>query len=205
MKLVLSTITLALAALTSAQYDIESQSFRLVLSSADTSVNGQTLSACHSGAAIESLCLSGTPSTSKPTAIAAANFRFNTSSSIQTPPGGAAPGILVYELPTSPPTPSALEFFYDPTTNYALPLFFPGQGAQTQTLVFDSSNKLAVQGYVNYSTNPPTSGATTNYYRWYSCPTYFSGYTYVNLVWTLGDVTPVTPGCAKVDVKRVFI
>ncbi|KAF9741142.1 hypothetical protein PMIN06_005572 [Paraphaeosphaeria minitans] len=205
MKLILPTITLALSALTSAQYDVESKSFRLILSSKDTKVNGQTLSACHTGAAIESLCLSGTPSTSKPDPIAAATFRFNTSSNIETPADGNVPGILTYKLNASPPIPSSLEFFYDPTTNYALPLLFPGQGADTQTLAFDKKNLLNVQGYVNYKTSPPTAGNTTAYYRWYSCSTYFSGYQYVNLVWALGDAKPETPGCAKVDVKRVFI
>lgn len=205
MKLILPTITLALSALTSAQYDIESKSFRLVLSSKDTKVNGQTLSACHTGAAIESLCLSGIPSTSKPDPIAAATFRFNTSSNIQTPADGDVPGILTYELNATPPIPSSLQFFYDPITNYALPLLFPGQGADTQTLAFDKNNLLNVQGYVDYKTSPPTAGNTTAYYRWYSCSTYFSGYQYVNLVWALGDAKPETPGCAKVDVERVFI
>ncbi|KAL1591674.1 hypothetical protein SLS60_011673 [Paraconiothyrium brasiliense] len=205
MKLTITTITLALAALTSAQYDVESKDFRLVLSSKNTTVNGQTLSACHTGAAIESLCLSGTPSTSKPDPIAAATFRFNTSSNVETPSDGDVPGILTYKLNATPPIPSSLEFFYDPTTNYALPLLFPGQGADTQTLAFDSKNLLNVQGYVNYKTSPPTAGNTTAYYRWYACQTYFSGYEYVNLVWALGEGKPETPGCAKVDVKRVFI
>ncbi|KAJ4359495.1 uncharacterized protein N0V89_000049 [Didymosphaeria variabile] len=205
MKLTTATITLAFVALTSAQYDVESKDFRLVLSSKDSTVNGQTLSACHTGAAIESLCLSGKPSTSKPDPIAAATFRFNTSSNVETPSDGDVPGILTYKLNATPPIPSSLEFFYDPITNYALPLLFPGQGADTQTLAFDSKNLLNKQGYVNYKTSPPTAGNTTAYYRWYACQTYFSGYQYVNLVWALGEGKPETPGCAKVDVKRVFI
>ncbi|KAJ4295350.1 hypothetical protein N0V90_007362 [Kalmusia sp. IMI 367209] len=206
MKLVLPTLALALAASTTAQYDIQSKPFRLVLSSRDDKVNGQTLSACHTGAAIESLCLSNSSSTSKPDPIAAATFRFNTSSTDQTPvsPGGA-PGVLTYELQSTPPIPSSLQFFYDPITNYALPLLFPGSGADTQTLAFDKKGLLNVQGYVNYKTSPPTAGDTTAYYRWYACSTYFSGYEYVNLVWALGDRAPETPGCAKVDVKRVFL
>jgi hypothetical protein len=205
MKLIISTLTLALAALTNAQYDVESKSFHLVLSSKDTKVNGQTLSACHTGAAIESLCLSSIPSTSKPDPIAAAVFRFNTSSNIDTPAGGDVPGILTFLLNATPAIPSSLQFSYDPTTNYALPLLFPGQGADTQTLAFDSKNLLNVQGYLNYKTSPPTPGDSKAYYRWYSCSTYYSGYQYVNLVWALGDAKPETPGCAKVDVKRVFI
>ncbi|KAF1964515.1 hypothetical protein BU23DRAFT_561870 [Bimuria novae-zelandiae CBS 107.79] len=207
MKLALPTLTLGLAALTSAQYDIESKPFRLVLSSKDKTVDGQTLSACHVGAAIESLCLSGVPSTSKPDFIPAATFRFNTSSTVGTPsaPAGGVPGVLTYKLNATPPIPSSLQFSYDPTTDFALPLLFPGTGASTQTLAFDSKNRLNVQGYVDYTTSPPTAGEYKPYYRWYACLTYFSVYEYENLVWALGDGKPETPGCAKVDVKRVFI
>lgn len=53
----LATSTLA-AGLVAAD-DIQSKGFKLVLSSADSTINGQTISACHSGAAIEGLCLSG--------------------------------------------------------------------------------------------------------------------------------------------------
>lgn len=206
MKLTFSTLALSLAALTSAQYDIQSKPFRLVLSSKDEKINGQTLSACHVGAAIESLCLSTSTSTSKPDPIAAATFRFNTSANTSPPSGSSnAPGILTYKLNASPPIPSSLQFSYDPTTNFALPLMFPGTSGDTQTLAFDSKNLLNIQGYVNYKTSPPTAGESKAYYRWYACQTYFSGYEYPNLVWALGDVKPETPGCAKVNVKRVWI
>lgn len=206
MKLTLSSLTLGLATLASAQYDIESKPFRLVLSSKNHTINGQTLSACHSGAAIESLCLSGVPSTSKPDPIAGATFRFNTSADTVPPSGSAgAPGILTYKLLATPPIPSSLQFSYDPTTNYALPLMFPGTGANTQTLSFDKNGLLNVQGYVDYTTTPPTAGEPKAYYRWYACETYFSGYIYPNLVWALGSAKPETPACSKVDVKRVWV
>ena len=207
MKLTLSTLVLGFAALSSAQYDKESKPFRLVLSSKDSKINGQTLSACHIGAAIESLCLSESPSTSKPEPIAPATFRFNTSSDASPPSNAAAgvPGYLTYKLNAQPPIPSSLQFSYDPTTNFALPLLFPGSGANTQTLAFDNKNRLNVQGYVDYTKNPPVAGDVKAYYRWYACQTYYSGYQYVNLVWALGKSTPETPGCVKVDVKRVYI
>ena len=207
MKLTLPSVALGLATLGSAQYDTESKPFRLVLVSKNHTINGQTLSACHSGAAIESLCLSKLPSTSKPDPIAAATFRFNTSADTQPPSGSdGAPGILTYKLQSSPPIPSSMQFSYDPTNNYALPLMFPGTGADTQTLSFDKKGLLNIQGYVNYTTSPPTAmEAPKAFYNWYACQTYYSGYEYPNLVWALGGDKPLTPGCAKVDVKRVWV
>jgi hypothetical protein len=206
MKFTLATLALGLSALTSAQYDIESKSFRLVLVSKENKINGQTLTACHVGAAIESLCLSKSTSTSKPEPLAASTFRFNTSAN-SSPPSGSdgAPGILTYKLNSTPPIPSSVQFSYDPTTNYALPLLFPGTSQNTQTFSFDKNNLLNVQGYVNYKTSPPKAGDTKAYYRWYACQTYYSGYEYPNLVWVLGEGEPETPDCAKVNVKRVYI
>lgn len=204
MKLTLPT-TLAFAALGSAQFDVESKPFNLVLSSDDAKIDGQTLSACHTGAAIEQLCLSGGGSVSSPNPLAPATFRFNSSANT-VPPGPApgAPGVLSYQLPATPPIPSALDFFYDPITNFALPLLQPGYAGQT--LSFDAEERLGVQGYVNYKTSPPTAGQTSTYYRWFACSTYFSGYQYQSLVWALGDGTePETPDCAAVNVTRVFI
>ncbi|KAH6628165.1 hypothetical protein F5144DRAFT_594244 [Chaetomium tenue] len=193
------------AALGSAQFDVESKPFNLVLSSDDAKVDGQTLSACHTGAAIEQLCLSGGGSVSSPNPLAPATFRFNSSANTVSPgPAPGAPGVLSYQLPATPPIPSALHFFYDPITNFALPLLQPGYSGQT--LSFDAEERLGVQGYVNYKTSPPTSGQTSTYYRWFACFTYFSGYQYQSLVWALGDgAEPETPDCAAVNVTRVFI
>jgi hypothetical protein len=204
MKFTLSTFALAFAALTNAQYYVnQSAPFHLVLISDDDAVNGSTLSACHTGAAIESLCLSNGNSTSSPTPIPAATFYFNTSAIPQPASPGSTPGILGYTLQATPPIPSSVEFVYDPIVNYALPQLYPGDGGQT--LAFDEQDLLNVQGYVNYSVSPPKAGDWVAYYRWFSCTTYYAGYEYVNLVFALGDTTPQTPGCAKVDVKRVFI
>ncbi|KAF2818063.1 hypothetical protein CC86DRAFT_435402, partial [Ophiobolus disseminans] len=56
----------ALVAAASAQdsyYNITSKPFQLVLTSADSSIN-DTVSTCHTGAALESLCLSNSNITS---------------------------------------------------------------------------------------------------------------------------------------------
>lgn len=200
-------VAVILAGLSTAQYTNESAPFHLVLISDNATVDGDTLSACHVGAAIESLCLSNGSSTSKPNPIAPAVFHFNTSDQVVTPNTTlGAPGVLTYELPSSPPIPSGLGLFIDPTTNFALPLLYPGgPSGTTGVMAFDEEDLLNLQGYVNYGTSPPTGGDTVAYYRWFSCMTYYMGYEYVNLVWALGRGEPETPGCVPVSVKRVFI
>ncbi|KAJ6111444.1 hypothetical protein N7523_007505 [Penicillium sp. IBT 18751x] len=65
--------------------DIQSKPFNLVIQSAKKSINGQKLAACHSGAAIESLCLAGSGS----------NFHLNTTQGQQAPiKGQGVPGTL---------------------------------------------------------------------------------------------------------------
>ncbi|KAF2866945.1 hypothetical protein BDV95DRAFT_443246, partial [Massariosphaeria phaeospora] len=196
---------LAFAASTTAQYwNISSKPFNLVLVSDDASVNGETLSACHTGAAIESLCLSNSTSTSKSEPISAAVFTFNTSvyASDATPFLGP-PGLLAYTLNANPAIPSSVQLYVDPITNVALPLLYPGESQQT--LLFNKDNFLAIQGYVDDTGSAPVAGEVKGYERWYSCTTYYGGYQYVNLAWTLGDQTPQNPTCIKVWVKRVFI
>jgi hypothetical protein len=204
MKLTLSTLALSFVALTTAQYDVESPPFQLIVLSDDDAINGTTISACHSGAAIESLCLSSGNSPSNPTPIAPATFHFNTSSLTQPASPGSTPGVLNYDLQTSTtPIPSTLDFDTDLLTNYALPLLYPGTGGRS--LAVDQYDLFNVQGYVDYSVSPPKAGEYAAYYRWYVCTTYYSGYQYLNVVWGLGDDKPNTPGCVKVELKRVFI
>ncbi|KAF2678318.1 hypothetical protein K458DRAFT_317449 [Lentithecium fluviatile CBS 122367] len=204
MKLPFTTLALAFAASTLAQYDNESPPFNLVLLSADEKVNGSTLSACHSGAGISSLCLSNGNSTSAPSPQPVATFHFNTSTIPQPASPGSTPGFLSYDVPTSTtPIPSTLDFFVDPITNFALPLFYPGN--EGRTLAFDDQDLLNVQGYVDYGVNPPKSGDWVAYYRWFSCTTYYMAYEYVNVVWGLGVGEPETPDCVKVEVKRVIV
>jgi hypothetical protein len=197
MKLTLSA-TLALAASTYAQFDIPSPPFNLIVLSTNDTLNGTTVTACHSGAAIESLCLSTTWSPP----LNASVFNFNTSNTTQFASPGSTLGVLTYSLQADPPIPETLDFYVEPTTDYAQPLFYPGESGQV--LAVDEQNLFNVQGYVDYTVNPPKAGNATAYYRWYTCTTYYAGYEYNNVVWGLGPDAPETPGCVKVDLQRVF-
>ena len=206
MKLTIPTLVLAAFAATStAQYTDQSPPFYLVLLSDDNSVNSTSLSACHSGAAIESLCLGNKVSISNPDGnTPPVTFNFNTSADVVTPNATlGSPGVVTYLLRGGNFNESeALGLYADPITNVAMPMF----GLGSQTMAFDSNNLLNIQGYVDdRMSSGPKSGDTVAYYRWYSCATYYAGYQYVNLVWALGDSEPETPDCAKVNVKRVFV
>lgn len=209
MKTLTSTLALLLAASTRAQlfYNKTSPPFNLILISDNRTVNGSTLSACHTGAALESLCLSSGGGVSNPNPIAAATFNFNTSSDPFTPNATlGTPGIVTWTLKTSTiDVPSSVYFNYDPTTDSTVPILTPGQDA-AQLLAFDNQDRLNVQGFIDWTANPPNSTGTTEaYYRWYACQTYFGGYSYRTLAWGLGANQPENPTCVKVDVKRVFV
>ncbi|OAK96235.1 hypothetical protein IQ06DRAFT_297003 [Phaeosphaeriaceae sp. SRC1lsM3a] len=204
MKTAVSVAALITAA--SAQfYNITSKPFQIHLRSEDGSVD-DTVSACHTGAAIESLCLSNSNTTSKPDPTPYDTFNFNSSIYSQPIAGTnfGTPGILTWVVPASPPIPSSVQFFYDPSTNSALPLLFPGDQSP-QTLYFDDQDQLTVVSYVDWSANPPQSANPVGLQRWYACKTYYLGYQYENLVWGLGEATPENPTCVPVKVKRVFV
>lgn len=82
--------TLLLSGLAAAQ-DIQSKAFNLVIQSDNTTLNGQAFAACHTGAAIESLCLAGDEGS---------QFYFNTTNGSQSAIDGYTPaGVLVWNLP----------------------------------------------------------------------------------------------------------
>lgn len=188
-------------------YNETSAPFRLFLTSDNTAMNGSTLSACHTGAALESLCVSQGGGISNPTPLPAAEFNFNTSTDPFTPNTTiGTPGILTWNLETATiDIPSSVYFSYDPTTNAAIPILTPGQ-ERPQLLAFDDQGRLNVQGFIDWTANPPNSTGTVEaYYRWYACQTYYSGYSYHTLAWALGAGLPENPTCVKVGVKREFI
>ncbi|KAE8844339.1 hypothetical protein PTNB73_03612 [Pyrenophora teres f. teres] len=159
-------LSLAAAAIASAQdpfYNITTPPFNLLIASEDHSIN-TTLSACHVGAALESLCLSNGNFGSSPTPLRAAEFQFNTSIYSQTAePPILATGILTWWLRTDVDTKysSSASFSYDPTTDLALPIIFPGE-ENAILLSWDAQNKLTIQSYIRGVNG---NGSYKNFYR----------------------------------------
>jgi hypothetical protein len=149
----------ALFGLASAQSYNQSKPFNLVLSSQDKTLNNQKLTACHTGAAIESLCLTSGASGESQT------FYYNYTT--ETTPTS---GILIWNLNVTTFIESeAMAFNYDPSTNVALPLFSPGDET-TQQVVFDSKNSLLVPIYLDDTVTPPASVyPPKNTSRWFVC------------------------------------
>lgn len=85
---------LSLASSGLAQTSQQSKPFQLIVKSADKSIDGKILEACHEGAAIEGLC---TVNAEKPTAYN--TFQFNTTSGQTVSDKNLGPtGLLTFEL-----------------------------------------------------------------------------------------------------------
>jgi hypothetical protein len=96
-----------------------------------------------------------------------------------------------------------MSLYLQPETNVALPLFIPGY--DTTYVGFDKEDKLYISYYVDDTVSPPKAGKTKKLYNWYTCETYYTGYTYTTLAWLIGrECKPQNPSCEKVDVVRVF-
>lgn len=90
MKSIAALSSLLLLGAVAAQ-EIQSKPFNLVIQSEKKDINGQKLAACHSGAAIESLCLAGG---------SGSEFYLNTTKGEQSPIKGIKPsGTLIWNLP----------------------------------------------------------------------------------------------------------
>lgn len=97
-----------------------------------------------------------------------------------------------------------MNFFYQPDTNIAHPLFEP---SYTGTFVAfgESNNEMALFSYVDDTVQPPKAGEFKAIKQWYACTTYYTGYTYHTLDWVVGKAKPQNPSCVPVEVKRVFV
>jgi hypothetical protein len=202
-KLFLLAITVGTAA---AQSDYLNQSapFNLILSStANTTLDGLKLGACHSGASVESLCVyTGSASDNFYT------FYFNTSTTLPSDPSSLPTGLLTWTLKSGTiEFNEAVTFLYNIASNLAFPMVWPSLTNQ-QTFTFTSEDLLAVPAYVNDAIEPPapyTGGVTFWNNRWVVCKTYWQGYSYTALQWVLGATEPQNPSCDAVTVKRIFI
>jgi hypothetical protein len=159
---------------------------------------------------LESLCLSNSNSTSKPDPSPYDTFYFNTTSTSQPPVNHTelgAEGILTWFLPVNDygNVPSSAYFNYDASTDIAVPILETGIPNGVQRMSFTDQDELILQGFVDWTANPPNYVGSYGLNRWYACRTYYAGYQYDNLVWGLGAGKPDNPTCIKVDVKRVFV
>ncbi|CEJ93784.1 hypothetical protein VHEMI09353 [[Torrubiella] hemipterigena] len=189
----IAAASLALAGIATAQ-NVQSKPFKLVLSSDDAKWNGKGVSACHVGAAIESLCIGDH----------SIDFTFNTTEGAQPAMDGYSPsGLITWSLPASPPIPEAMSFTYQPSSDLALPLFEPGYGT-TYVSFRDSDGQLNIISYLDDTVSPAVY-KTEALSQWYVCLNNYSGYQYNNLNWLMGKNTkPQNPSCSAVTVNRVW-
>lgn len=95
MKFTIAATSVLFSGLAAAADDVQSKPFKLVLDSSDGTINGKTLSACHSGAAIEGLCLSNATTSDQ-----FSQYYFNTTAGVNSTVEGYEPsGKLVWNLP----------------------------------------------------------------------------------------------------------
>ncbi|KAI2467771.1 hypothetical protein F4781DRAFT_400589 [Annulohypoxylon bovei var. microspora] len=192
-------------ALAQSNYPNQSAPFNLVLSSSNSTLDGQKLAACHSGAAIESLCLDESVSTPE-----FQTFYFNGSAQAPTSPGFLPAGLITWTFTGgSPPFTqnTAMAFFYNAASNLAFPLIWPSDDA-AQPVAFTDAGLLAVGANTNDAVSPPKPFDNDITYladRWAICVTYWQGYGYTALQYVMGDQKPQNPSCQYVSVKRVFV
>lgn len=208
MKLTTTSSFLALAAASTASaqnapiYLNQSAPFGLKIgNSANASLNGLYLYACHAGAAEEGLCIGGTPT---PSDISSTFYYNTTDSDLGSPNEGQ--GQLVWNLPIQlngqdhvPQGASLNPFFLG--TNVVVPYF----GFSDPTLFhFTEDGKLTIQDYYNDANfvageYPSSDQTPTVYNNWYVCWTRVGNYYYHALAWVTAGV-PHDPTCEKVDV-----
>jgi len=188
-----ASILLAAASSAVAQFYNQSAPFNLIVDSTNSTIQGTFLTPCHAGAAIESVCLTTTPSTYP--------YFYNYS---DTPDFVSTDGYITWDLHGGNFVENEpLIFSYDFASNVALPQFFPDYSGVPVS--FDADNKLYLSTYFDDSVVPINASQSIALYRWYSCNTYYSGYQYNTLAWALGKYPPQNPTCQAVNVTRVFV
>ncbi|EGX89440.1 hypothetical protein CCM_07692 [Cordyceps militaris CM01] len=182
----LANFTLASAMAVSAQ-NYQSKPFNIQIISEDANVNSQYIGACHSGAAIESLCLTTRPVT------------MHLNSTSERDPDG---GLLTWLLPSNPPVDSAMRLVLNPSSNVAQAVFYPGPSGGEYVKFTD--DKLVLLSNVDDTKVPIEAGNTKAFQRWFICDSYYSSYRYKTLSWVYGNAPPQNPTCVKVSVQRNY-
>ncbi|KAI0882591.1 uncharacterized protein GGS22DRAFT_46647 [Annulohypoxylon maeteangense] len=186
-------------------YPNQSAPFNLVISSSNSTLNGQKLSACHSGAAVESLCLDSSITTPQ-----FQTFYFNGTAQETTSPGFLPSGLITWTFTGGVPeftSNTAMQFFYNAASNLAFPLIWPSAD-NAQPVSFTDEGLLAVGANVNDAVSPPKPFENNVEYltdRWAICVTYWQSYGYTALQYVMGNKEPQNPSCQLVTVKRVYL
>ncbi|KAG6127984.1 hypothetical protein E4U35_001922 [Claviceps purpurea] len=194
-----SILTFLFGSLAAAQV-MQSRLFQLVINSRSKELDGRVFSACHVGAAIETICVYHDDK------MPFRGFRLNSTQDVQNTqaPAGGVIGILTWDMNTEPPIPSSMSLSINPASNVALPLFTPG--IMTAQLVgFDLDDNMIIVSFLNDTVTPSATRSGYALQNWYLCTITYSSYTYVSLAWTLGREKPQNPTCVKITVKRKFV
>jgi hypothetical protein len=189
-----------------AQNYTTSPGFKLsVTDASNSSLNGYVVSSCHSGAAIESLCIGPPSAASSTDAYGTYYFNYTSYSGDPLPPTGVLFWNLPYQGENGPGTEQEpLSFLYNLGSNVATPLFEPSE-ANVQ-VGFDSDNKLFAVGFSD-SSFTAAKEPNVSYdalYHWEACYQYIEGYYYQSIAWVLAG-TPSNPTCGAVNVTRTFL
>lgn len=209
MKAQLAT-SLAIAALSSLasaqQYPLQTTPFTLsIKQSSNPNLIGSFLYACHSGAAIEQLCVSDNKT---PQIDDSFIFRLNYSDSSSVK--GVQAGALTWDLTTQSNdgplvVSEPLTLAFVPFSNVANVVFEPGTSYNVAPAGFDPENFFFLYSTVDYAAVPPADLPEPKiYYNWFVCQTLFGGYKYQALTWvTAGE--PINPSCVSVAVTRTLL
>jgi hypothetical protein len=163
------------------------------------------LGACHQGAAIEGLCITGETVQDPPSSYT--TFYHNVSSARNEAAGAAnADGPISWILRAGGnlTVPSAMFLALDETSNVANPTFYPGTDKST-LVAFEEDGCLYINANRDDTVSPPSVFYPSRHVKnWYICLTRYS-YTYTTLSWKVGLTgTPQNPSCQKVDIVRVY-
>ncbi|KAK0722806.1 hypothetical protein B0T26DRAFT_235088 [Lasiosphaeria miniovina] len=197
---VLAALTSSTGVLAQQQTNNQTGPFLLKLTSANETLNGNYLGACHAGAAIEALCLIGKNIST--INRSAATFFWNYTIYDGQP---SESGSLVWTLQLSGGIMNVsepLSVTYNPGTNVAVPMLTPGGVAQQ---VGFNGSTLYVPGYPDDSNfkygEYPTNLSTTQLTNWQACWLFAGSYYYNALAWVTSGA-PHNPTCQAVGVLR---
>ncbi|KAK0711446.1 hypothetical protein B0H67DRAFT_493059 [Lasiosphaeris hirsuta] len=199
----------AVAALTSFTTVVSAQSynqtgpFYLQIKSDNATLDGRYLTACHSGAAQETLCLGkvDSPTTNK----ASASFFWNTTD--QSPVGVLIWNLVLAKNPdgTQMVVSSPMTLDYTPGTNVATTRFGPNEIDRSVQVGFNNS-VMYMTWWNDDSTflagQYPTGDSSREITNWNVCWVLAGSYYYNALAWVTGGA-PHNPTCEAVSVVKV--